>query len=586
MDRRSFLKGAALLGGSAAVAGLAGCAPAGSDKPAADTAKETKEETPKAEQPKQETAPAQPATTTTADTLSAPPAPVPDSDIVETFEAEVVVVGAGMSGLVTANSAMEAGASVILFSASTHPISRGGSNNAIYSKAMKAAGLPKVDPWYLQKEIYSNTALVDQKKWAKYYQHSEEATDWLIDIMEGAGYYTVLEQPNFLPEGNLYSQAVCSHSWVDDPKSDQVSLAQQFVVDELARRLVDGGVQVDYEMTGYQLVRENNNTGRVTAVIAQRQSDGAYVKYVGTKAVVLATGDFSTNKELMQKYAPEFADMVTEERYNEPVDYDIGLVTGGLYPGQMHMAGLWIGAAWQKTLPNCPMFQNRTVGAAQNRYQNFLGLLVDRNGERFMDEAASRAMGPLVQQMQAGGESIAIWDIDWFDHFTWYNGSYSWEMREETAFSREEMVAKWDKNAEDGTAFKADTLEELVEVAGLPESTLETIKRYNELCAKGEDTDFCKDPQFLVPIKTPPFYAQRGETPKNTLSTIFGGLRTNANMQVCDEEDNPIPGLYNVGTMIGDLWAGRYTFNIQGGNYGMACLTLGYITGKYIAENE
>lgn len=565
LDRRSFLKGAALLGSSAAVAGVSGFSSAVAVESSGDD---------------------KTANTEKKYSFEMPPEPVSEEDIVETFEAEVVVVGAGLSGLVTAVSAMEAGADVILFSASTKPTARGGSNNAIYSKAMERAGLPKVDPWYLQKEIYSNYAAVDQKKWSKYYQHSEEATNWLIDIMEAAGYYTVLEQPNFIAEGDLYSQAVCSHCWVADPLSDQVSLCQQLVVDELAKRLTDNGVQVDFEMTGYQLIREDDNTGRVSAIIAKRQSDDAYVKYVGTKAVVLATGDFSTNKELMEKYAPEFAGCVTEERYNEPVDYDIGLVTGGLYPGQGQVMGLQIGAAWQKTLPNCPMFQNRTVGAAQNRYQNFLGLLVDRNGERFMNENASRVLGPLVQQMQAGGVSVAIWDTDWFNHFTWYNGAYSWEAREETVRSAEEMIATWDKNVEDGKAFKADTLEELIAAAGLPESTIDTINRYNEMCEKGEDPEFCKDPKFLIPIKTPPFYAQRGETPKNELSTIFGGLRTNSNMQVCDENDNAIPGLYNVGTMIGDLWAGRYTFNIQGGSYGMGCLTLGYITGKYIAENE
>ena len=51
-------------------------------------------------------------------------------------------------------------------------------------------------------------------------------------------------------------------------------------------------------------------------------------------------------------------------------------------------------------------------------------------------------------------------------------------------------------------------------------------------------------------------------------------------------DDNPIPGLYNVGTMVGDAFCGTYTFQVEGANYGMNCLTFGYLTGKYIAENE
>ena len=68
--------------------------------------------------------------------------------------------------------------------------------------------------------------------------------------------------------------------------------------------------------------------------------------------------------------------------------------------------------------------------------------------------------------------------------------------------------------------------------------------------------------------------------------TVLGGLNTNVNMQVCDAEDKVIPGLYNVGTMVGDMFAGTYTFMIEGANYGMTCVTFGYLTGKYIAENE
>ena len=55
---------------------------------------------------------------------------------------------------------------------------------------------------------------------------------------------------------------------------------------------------------------------------------------------------------------------------------------------------------------------------------------------------------------------------------------------------------------------------------------------------------------------------------------------------MCDKEDNPIPGLYNVGTMVGDMFATNYTFMVEGANYGANCITFGYLTGKHIAENE
>ena len=145
-------------------------------------------------------------------------------------------------------------------------------------------------------------------------------------------------------------------------------------------------------------------------------------------------------------------------------------------------------------------------------------------------------------------------------------------------------MAQWNEQAESGTYLKADTLEELTEAAGLPKETLDTIARYNELCTAGRDEDFHKGAEYLAPIKTGPFYAATKDTPD--AMTVLGGLRTNEFMQVCDKTGAAIPGLYNVGTMVGDLYAGIYAFQLCSVNLGAACLTFGYLTGKHIAENE
>ena len=133
---------------------------------------------------------------------------------------------------------------------------------------------------------------------------------------------------------------------------------------------------------------------------------------------------------------------------------------------------------------------------------------------------------------------------------------------------------------------KGDTWEEVVEQLGLPlDQTMATIDRYAELAAGGEDLDFHKDPAKLHPFGSGPYYGQAGGG-MLILLTILGGLSTDAQMRVCDADDMPIPGLYNVGTMVGDMFAGSYTFMVEGANYGANCVTFGYLTGKYIAENE
>ena len=150
--------------------------------------------------------------------------------------------------------------------------------------------------------------------------------------------------------------------------------------------------------------------------------------------------------------------------------------------------------------------------------------------------------------------------------------------------TNEEEQAKWDRMVDNGAWFKADTLEELVEKLGLPaETTLATIARYNELCEKGVDEDFHKQAKYLVPISEPPFYGFL-----NTIRflTVCGGLRTDRFMRVCNASDELIPGLYNVGTMVGDAFTGQYTFMMEGQNYGMCCVCFGYLAGEYIAQNE
>jgi fumarate reductase flavoprotein subunit len=69
------------------------------------------------------------------------------------------------------------------------------------------------------------------------------------------------------------------------------------------------------------------------------------------------------------------------------------------------------------------------------------------------------------------------------------------------------------------------------------------------------------------------------------MSTV-GGLNTNVNMQVCDASDAPLPGLYNVGQMTGNMYANNYNFAIPGNCYGINCITYGYLLGRDLADNK
>ena len=587
VNRRNFLKGAGVLAaGAAAAAALGGCSPSSnSSEGTASTSAEG--------------AAAASGEYNTAETMQrqwsfmVAPEPISDDQIAETIEADVIVVGAGTSGLMTACSAAEEGLNVVVATASTIPVSRGGSNNAVYCKAFEEQGYERVPLSQYTKEIFCQTHKVDYRKWMLHYNNSETAMNWVIDLMEKAGYGITIEVGTPDEEDSLYLQRTAAVGWDLNGKEPPAGFEdmeivtgkmQPLLVVELARHLTeDLGGQINYKNVAEQLVREDDNTGRVTAVICKREDD-SYVKYVGSKAVVLATGDFSGDRDMMACFCPDTAKYVMDEVYDSEPNYDQGFQYGGIYKGQGQKMGLWVGAAWQKTFPNCTMGAFWGPGP-RNLYTNHLGLLVDRDGQRYMNEDA---IGPLASEqiaMLPGEQAFAIWDADYAKY-----EAVSGDWTNDSMMSGDEAAAAaletWKKTAEGGssTYVMADTLEEAIELAGLPAETIETVNRYNELAEAGEDTDFHKDPKHLHPIKTAPFFVEAN--PSFGFLTVMGGLNTNIHMQVCDAEDQAIPGLYNVGTMVGDMFSGTYTFMVEGANYGMTCITFGYLTGKYIAENE
>ena len=134
------------------------------------------------------------------------------------------------------------------------------------------------------------------------------------------------------------------------------------------------------------------------------------------------------------------------------------------------------------------------------------------------------------------------------------------------------MVAMWDANVEKGTYF-VDALG-LLDQQGhhdKKESLASIGKRYNT-CGTGLRRRVPGESQYPVPYQHASVL--RCENTGVTFLTVMGGLRTDANLQICEDDDTPIEGLYCVGTMIGDFFAGAYNFGLPGQNLGACCCTL------------
>jgi len=500
-----------------------------------------------------------------------PPPPVPENEITETINAEVIVVGEGLAALCCALRAQQAGVKTVIVTASRKPVGRGGSVFAAYSKVMAERGMPRENhDKFLLQELASRTFQVDQRKFYRLENNSEEAINWLIDVVRAKGCDVVLEDANEDDHDSPTYQPPGTHAFVGKGVS-RAGTGIMLALNAVEETFIEADGEVIRATVAKQLEKTD---GRVTAVIAQKE-DGSYLRACGKRGVVLATGDFSSNRKMMEFFCPQYADAFTAPGS----DYDTGFSIGGLFKGDGHLMALWAGAAWQRTWP-CAVVVQGSRTCSNLPYGSHRGLRLNANGERYCNEDMNGAYTAITTLREPGGKAYAIWGSNYAEDIRWraHGGQ-----RDGEDMTVEQVHALWERQMNQGKVFMADTLEEIIDILGLPrEKAIAEIEHYNELCRNGKDTDFHKNAKYLQEIREAPFYG--GIIGERLFFSVLGGPRTNWKMQICDGDDKPIPGLYCLGSMVGDLYSGCYNFRMAGENYG-ACMTFGYLTGKLFAEN-
>jgi succinate dehydrogenase/fumarate reductase flavoprotein subunit len=208
-------------------------------------------------------------------------------------------------------------------------------------------------------------------------------------------------------------------------------------------------------------------------------------------------------------------------------------------------------------------------------------VLVDRQGRRFCDETAPYGiMDGLIQEQ--GDVAYVIFDRATLDDATAAGVA---RYKQKVPGSTKKQSPHWNTDIVEsmvaaGKVHQAWSVAELAAGLGLPAGHLEaTVERYNAAAAAGEDFDYLKDPKFLEPIATPPFYA--AEIRPATVCFTACGLRIDRDAQVIGESGRPILGLFAAGESAGGVVGPRY---VGSGNSYANCVTFGRVAGASAAR--
>ena len=498
-----------------------------------------------------------------------PPPPIPAKDIKETFAADIVVVGAGASGKAAALTAAESGASVIQIDKHTTFRWSGGHIAMIGSRLQKKLGIEvDKDDVCLQLMRYMDNR-PNQRLLRLWADNSGAIMDWLLDILEPLGIETFIYQwpwPDWFDwKKEQYPYFPVCHFQVKpgtDPKN-VMNLDHSTLLNAMQDRAIKLGVDIRYQTRAVQLIRKGN--GRVTGVIA-RDKDGNYLQFNARKAVILCTGDYGSNLEMMEKYCPIALDVARDRNVYMRNPYQIIEYPEPLNVGDGHQMAMWIGAVMEPA-PHAPM--SHTLG--------ILGtdafLHVNIKGERYENEDVPPRSLTNSLERQPDGIAWQVFDSKWEEEAT-RMGAGLGKVYEVTRETRLTVQAN---------ALKADTIEELAVKMKVPAKTFKaTVERYNELARMGKDLDFGKRPDRLTTVEKPPFYA--GIIEQHIL-VVLGGLNTNTKFQPLDKDGNIIPGLYLAGNTVGNRFAIDYPTMCVGLSHGFAWTT-GRLAGLSAAAEK
>ena len=481
----------------------------------------------------------------------------------ERMSCDLVVIGSGGAGMVAAGHAAVLGAKVIVLE--KNKLIGGNTwfavgTRYINSRRGRENGMGDLRDTLFRECMAKTNWRKDPKTVHRFLDEYEKVYDWLDELgfAELTGFKKL---PNGMSVMEMFERKA-------PHKGTEPSRGPGFVGSTVVEYMLEVCRQHDVPvLAGYRATDIRlDHAGAVCGVTAVHDDETLEIE---TKSVVVATGCFSANREMVTRAFPEhFAkpgyyaciglssatgDGITmcEKAGAEVLDFvELGM------PGLGHHPWTW------------------NIHAAAGRGKT---MWVNKNGERMVDEATvSMDAGKAVAARQPDALIYSIADSHILDLL---QQELAQTLPPNELLYLGDLHESYEKESAQGKVHcvRGNTIEELAEnmerVAGVNrDAFLQTVARYNEFCGKAHDDEMLKEEKYLIPIQEGPFYAALLQ---RFYEITQGGIEVDHNMQVKKQGGGVIPGLYAAGD----------TSSASGNSLNGTGLALAFVSG-YVAADE
>ena len=491
-----------------------------------------------------------------------------------TVDADVVVVGAGGAGMTAAITAAGEGKSVVILESQSmvggNSVRATGGMNAgktVYqdeNEFGESAGVEKTlktaAEKYADNETITALAKTVSEQWAAYQANPTGYFD-SVELMEldtmigGKG----INDPELVE--TLCANSADAIDWLDEhgitlhnvssfggasvkrihrpvnAEGKTVSVGS-YMIPLLQENCEKAGVKMMLDTTATEILTDAN--GAAVGVKATGASGETVT--VNAKAVVLASGGFGANLDMVVKYKPELKGFMTT---NAP----------GIQGQGIEMAEA-IGAATvdMDQIQIHPTVEANTAALITEGLRGDGAVLINAEGKRFIDEVGTRDVVSAAEIAQTG--------------------SYSWLVVDQAMVDASSVIQGYIKK---GYTVTGETYEELGKAMGVDAAAFaETMDKWNGYVEAKNDPDFGRT-SFANPLNTAPYYAVKVTA---GVHHTMGGLKINANTEVLNEKGEVIPGLFAAGEVTG----GVHGANRLGGNAVADFTVFGRIAGAAASD--